>query len=251
MYTTPTSRPGPDNVRLEDNFEQTLNGTGFMIRDLDEFSSEFVDFATTEAPGPALDIGAAFGVATLAALAGGARVVANDIEPQHLGILESRVPDKDRDRLTLLSGAFPDDVTVEAGSVGCLLAARVLHLFNGPQIERSAAAMFRSLARGGKAFVITESSTFHKFPQLREKYQEQLDRGERWPGFVADVRRLLPDAGDHVPDQVHFLTPDVLATTFEEAGFVVERCEFYQRPVGRRGPSARSRRSVGLIARKP
>jgi SAM-dependent methyltransferase len=251
MHNSQIATPRADDAPFEDNFEPTLNGTGFMIRNLDEFSLGFVDFAVTDAPGPALDIGAAFGVATLAALARGTQVIANDIEPRHLEILESRVPTTDRDRLTLLPGAFPDDVALDDGSIGALLAARVLHMFDGPQIERAAAAMFRLLAPGGKAFVITEASKFLRYPRLREKYEEQLQRGERWPGFVTGVRQLIPDEAEHAPDQVHFLTPDVLTLTFLNAGFVVERCAFFQRSVGQEGPSDKRRRSVGLIARKP
>jgi SAM-dependent methyltransferase len=255
MHTTPPAPapvPSPsDDVPFDDNFERTLNGTGYMIRSLDELSGRFVDFAANGAPGPALDVGAAYGVATLAALARGARVVANDVEPRHLEVLASRVPTEDRDRLTLLPGAFPDDVELAQGSLGALLAARVLHMFDGPQIERSAATMFRALRPGGKAFIISEASTFFRYPQLRAKYEEQRQRGNRWPGFVTGVRQLIPEEAEHVPDQVHFLTPDVLTRVFRNAGFVVEWSDFYQRPTAHDGPWYQRRRSVGLIARKP
>lgn len=251
MPTTPTRQSTPENDPFEENFERTLNGTGYMIRSLDEMSGGFVDFAATDAPGPALDIGAAYGVATLAALAKGARVVANDIEPRHLEVLASRVPPEDRDRLTLLPGAFPDDVELTDGSLGALLAARVLHMFDGPQIERSAATMFRTLLPGGKAFVISEASTFFRYPQLRAKYEEQRQRGDRWPGFVTGVRDLIPEEAEHVPEQVHFLTPDVLTRVFQDAGFVIEWSDFYQRPTAHDGPWYQRRRSVGLVARKP
>lgn len=241
---------GPVGPSFDDNFERTLNGTGYMIRTLDRLSGEFVDFAATEAPGPALDIGAAYGVATLEALDRGARVIANDIEPGHLEILATRVPAEHLDRLMLLPGAFPDGVSLDEGSIGALLAARVLHMFDGPQIERSATLMFESLAAGGKAFVISEASTFFRYPQLREKYEQQLSSGQHWPGFVTGVRELLPEEAEHVPDQVHFLTPDVLTSVFKDAGFVVEWCDFYQRNTGGDGPWYQRRRSVGLIARK-
>ncbi len=250
MHDPSSAPPRPDGVPFEDNFEQTLNGTGYMIRSLDEVSRGFIKFAATDAPGPALDIGAAYGVATLAALARGARVIANDIDPRHLEILATRVPPEHCDQLTLLPGAFPDDISVDAGSIGALLAARVLHMFDGPQIERSAAMMFESLAPGGKAFVISEASTFFRYPQLREKYEQQRQSGQQWPGFVTGVRELLREEAEHVPDQVHFLTPEDLTLVFMNAGFVVEWCEFYQRNVGGQGPWHQRRRSVGLIACK-
>ena len=45
----------------------TLNGRGFMLENLDPYSQSFVSFAS-EAELPLLDIGCAYGVATLAAL---------------------------------------------------------------------------------------------------------------------------------------------------------------------------------------
>lgn len=254
IMQNPPSSPSPSRAGgrpFDGNFERTLNGTGYMIRSLDEVSAGFIRFAATDAPGPALDIGAAYGVATLAALEQGARVIANDIDPRHLDILETRVPPEHRARLALLPGAFPDDISVDDGSIGAVLAARVLHMFDGPQIERSAAMMFQALAPGGKAFVISEASTFFRYPQLREKYDAQLKSGRPWPGFVTGVRALLPEEAEHVPDQVHFLTPEDLSLVFLNAGFVVEWCEFYQRNVGGEGPWYQRRRSVGLVARKP
>jgi hypothetical protein len=124
-------------------------------------------------------------------------------------------------------------------------------MFDGPQIERSATMMFQALAPGGKAFVISEASTFFRYPQLRGKYDAQLSSGQPWPGFVKGVRELLPGEAEHVPDQVHFLTPQVLTRVFGSAGFVVEWSDFYQRNVGGEGPWYKRRRSVGLIARKP
>ena len=81
-------------------FVRTLNNMGYMTSALDPYSLAFTTFAPA-APGPALDIGAAYGIATLAALAGGARVIANDIDARHLDILSSRAPQEFRSRLVL------------------------------------------------------------------------------------------------------------------------------------------------------
>ena len=59
----------------------TLNGRGFMLEALDSFADDFVAFASQE-EGEVLDIGCAYGVASLAALNAGARVCACDMEPR-------------------------------------------------------------------------------------------------------------------------------------------------------------------------
>ncbi|MEM7394050.1 MAG: polyketide synthase dehydratase domain-containing protein, partial [Verrucomicrobiota bacterium] len=85
----------------------TLNRTGVMTEELIPCSRAFADFAG-QCDGEVLDIGCAYGVATIAALERGARVLAVDMEPQHLAILEDRLNDEAKVSLTLLEGVLPD-----------------------------------------------------------------------------------------------------------------------------------------------
>jgi SAM-dependent methyltransferase len=229
-------------------FEQSLNATGCTIHKLDEISQSFVDFAAAHAPQMVVDIGAGFGVATLAALRAGATVIANDIEPHHLAALESRVPDADRSRLTLSPGCFPDSPELLEESAAAVLLSRVLHFFDGPRIELSVRAVRRWLRPGGKAFVICDSSIFLNQPPLREAYERQKAAGHAWPGFVRGVHALLPQRARFIPDQLHYLDPQTLAGVFKAAGFEIERTELFVRDCGEEGPP---RRCTGVIARKP
>ncbi|MDO8461409.1 MAG: class I SAM-dependent methyltransferase, partial [Deltaproteobacteria bacterium] len=134
-------------------FVKTLNNMGFMTSVLDPYSQALVDFAP-QAPGPFLEIGAAYGVASLAALEKGCEVIANDMDERHLEILWDRAPKEDQKRLTLKAGAFPDAIDLKPGSVGTILVCRVLHFFTGPMIEKSLDRMFDWLAPGGKVAII-------------------------------------------------------------------------------------------------
>ncbi len=78
-------------VAEPNGFIKTLNNMGYMTSTLDPYSMAFADFAPA-APGPCLDVGAAYGVASLVALANGARMIANDIDGRHLRILLDRAP---------------------------------------------------------------------------------------------------------------------------------------------------------------
>lgn len=241
----PTSRKVPPPT-----FERTLNGTGFMIATLDEISHAFVQFAARQIPLPALDIGAAFGVATHAALAQGVRMVSTDIDPRHLEILKQRTPPEHRCRLKTVAGAFPEVPACAGSPFGAILISRVLHFFDGPAVERAAARLFELLSTGGKVFVVVEGSLFLDCPPLRRLYEEQLAAGARWPGFVSGVKKLLPQRAGFVPDQLHYLDPDILSRTFREAGFEVETARLFSRPEDPTQPDAMIRESVGLIARR-
>lgn len=71
---------------FEGKFINTLNGMGAMTTNLDPFSEAFVEFSGS-CDFPVLEIGAAYGIATTAALSKGASVIANDLDQQHLEYL--------------------------------------------------------------------------------------------------------------------------------------------------------------------
>src|SRR5947207_112836 len=80
-------------------------------------------------------LGRAYGVAALAALERGARVVALDVEQRQLDILAQRVADEARGRLTLTRGVLPD-VDFADGRFAAIHGGRVLH-FLAPDEVRS------------------------------------------------------------------------------------------------------------------
>ena len=73
----------------------TLNDKGFMFEVLDEYADEFIRLAG-EGDAEALELGCAYGVATIAALQAGARITASDMDQGHLDVLQSRVPENNR-----------------------------------------------------------------------------------------------------------------------------------------------------------
>ena len=83
----------------------TLNDKGFMFEVLDGFADEFIRMSGSP-DDEVLDIGCAYGVATISALKMGARVTACDMDQRHLEILKSRTPEDTHSRLTVLLGTL-------------------------------------------------------------------------------------------------------------------------------------------------
>lgn len=241
-----TGMPTPE----ANGFVKTLNNMGYMTSTLDPFSTEFAKFAA-HAPGPALDIGAAYGVASLAALGQGAEVWANDCEPRHLEILAARVPPALRPRLRLLPGRFPDELELSDGSIGCALICRVMHFFDGPKIEESAHKLLRWLAPGGKVFVVAETPYLKNFRAFIPIYESRQQANQPWPGLVEDVAAIAPERGASLPSRMHFLDPAVLSRVFAAAGFEIETARTFARPDFPEDLQLDGRESVGLTARKP
>ena len=225
----------------------TLNNTGWMTETLDEYSRTFTEYAGT-VRGECLDIGCAYGVATLPALANGARVLASDLEPRHLEILAERVPAADRPRFRSQPGRLPD-VDFPAGSFDAILCARALHFLLARDITLTVRKMFDWLAPGGRVFLVTDSPYVGPWWKSAPEYERRKREGCPWPGFVSNYAALLPagtDATKH-PTFIHPLDPDILRRVTGEAGFEVLEASFLRGG----GKAATGREHAGVVARKP
>ena len=278
----PAPPPALDAVPSEEylNFVPTLNAMGFMTSALDPFSRAFVD-AVPGAPNKCvLDIGAAYGVAALPALAAGSaagvRVLACDVGVAHLARLWHRAPPAHRGRLSLVPAEFGDasgagnealgkavDGATEGKGVGAVLVCRVFHFFDGARLRNAIAQLHAWLAPGGRAFVVAETPYLKNMvDSFLPVYEARLAENaaaagtHEWPGWVDDFGASdAARSGKKLPKSMHLLDPTVLAREFERAGFEVERAEFIDR---RCAPSPLppflqldGRESVGVVARKP
>jgi ubiquinone/menaquinone biosynthesis C-methylase UbiE len=241
----PLVMPEPDANGLF----RTLNSMGTMTPAPDIFSRAFIEFAP-KAPGRCLDIGAAYGVATLPALNLGASVIANDIDERHLNILSSRVPPEHRSRLELAPGDFPDKLSFPSNSLGAVLICRVMHFFDGPSIERAAAKVFDWLAPGGKVFVIAETPFIGTARAFFSTYEARRAAGDPWPGVVENVAAHDPKRSASLPSLFHLLDDHVLTRVFTAAGFAIERTEYFSRPDYPADIRLDGRESIGMIAAK-
>lgn len=224
----------------------TMNNTGWMTESLDEISTAFTDFAGGR-DDESLDMGCAYGIATLAALDKGARVFACDIEPQHLDILARRVPAAVRDRFRSRPGALPD-VDFDAGSFGAILAARVLHFLAGDAVEQTVAKMHDWLKPGGNLFLVVDSPYTGPWKDQADVYERRKAAGEPWPGYVADYARYLPTTADPAehPTFINPMDPDILRRVCEQAGLEVLEARFVAGSTRRRS----DRDHAGVVARR-
>jgi len=206
----------------------TLNQRGFMSETLDRFSMAFVEYAAI-CGHEALDIGCAYGVATREVLVRGGRVLACDMEPGHLEILEREMPEEYLDRLRVRQGLLPR-VDFDEQAFGAILASRVVHFLDGDELRLAFAKLFRWLKPGGRAFVIADTPYTGFWASIADDYERRKASGEEWPAFIDDVAPLLNKTADEMPeDMFRFLNPldpDLLAREAERAGFTVEEAAF-------------------------
>lgn len=229
----------------------TLNQRGHTTTLVNEYSQRFID-SLAGVQAPVLDIGAAFGVCTLPALATGATVIACDIERQHLASLMANCPVADRPRLVPLIASFPDGPQLADGSIGAAHAANLLNYLRGPDIVRAAELLFRVLRPGGQVFTVSGTPYAANIAEFIPVYEENRRRGLEWPGEAHGLHSLCahPSIAD-LPDFLHLLDDEVLSRAFERAGFVVTEARMYLRAGLPEYLRWDGRENVGMIARKP
>lgn len=229
----------------------TMNGKGFMFEVLDDYAQEFIEHAGTSGE-PAIDVGCAYGIATIGALKRGAKVTACDMDQRHLEVLKSRTPKELHAQLTTMTGQLPD-IDLPKQQFRSLLCSRVLHFLHGEDVEASVANFFSWLKPGGKMFLVADTpyGIWRNFIPI---WEENERNGERWPGTMDNPVQYLPFEGSRggvAPPMMNLLCPEQLQRTAEAAGFVVERCGFIDRSDFQGWGRMDGRENCGLVATKP
>jgi predicted SAM-dependent methyltransferase len=215
-----------DNDVTLDSWETTENTRGFM-HDLNEASYAFIDFAPT-APGPVIDMGCAFGVATLPTLATGATVIACDLEPSHLDEVQKRTPSDQTSRLTTQQGLFPQDFDFESNSIGAILCSHLLNFLPPDDMEAACAKMFDWLAPGGKIFAESYTHFNKLLCGATPDVAARKAAGDRYPTWIEFGQYAGVDHPITLALQKHMnmFDLDTLSGAFTRAGLGIEKAEY-------------------------
>jgi ubiquinone/menaquinone biosynthesis C-methylase UbiE len=200
----------------------TQNQRGFTYQ-LTHVAQAFIDFAA-QATLPVVDIGAAYGVATLPLLEKGASVVAIDLSQDHLDQLSVNVAEADRERLTLLNGRFPD-ITLPTTPVAAVYLSQVLPFLTPDEVREGARVLYNWLAPKGKVFVVSFTPYLAHVADYIPVYEEKKAAGLPFAGFVDDLSRYCSDdyVKSQLPNQINHVDEDDLRQSFTDAGFAIER----------------------------
>lgn len=233
------------------NLRQTLNSKGVTSICIDSCAQQFIQYSAIQ-PGPVLEIGAAYGTVSLAALRAGATVIANDIEAEHLTILYNHTPEEIRSRLTLLPGPFPEVLQLPAESLRGFFASRTLGHLDFRSLRQGFEKLFFTLYPGSKLFIVSGTPYTKVFKNLIPIYEQRLLNNEQWPGFFPNLKRLVEKRYvDFIPDTLNFLDEKVLSRELNRAGFLVEENHLFARTDLPNDLRLDGREGLFTIARKP
>ncbi|WP_342259859.1 methyltransferase domain-containing protein [Candidatus Tisiphia endosymbiont of Metellina segmentata] len=109
---------------IEGRFE-TLNKMGWAIGPEDEYSKEFIVFASSR-NGWNLEVGAAYGLTAREAVLAGAKMIVNDLDAKHLDFFKKNIAHKYHQFIQLKPGDVLN-LNLEPASIESILASRVLY----------------------------------------------------------------------------------------------------------------------------
>ncbi|WP_019215882.1 methyltransferase domain-containing protein [Legionella tunisiensis] len=242
---------GNTDRRRKINLRYTINNKGVTSIYIDNRAQQFIEYAANQ-PGPVLEIGAAYGTVTLAALQAGATVIANDIEEQHLQILYNNTPQEIRSRLTLLPGCFPEVLQLPANSLRGFFASRTLGHLDFMALRQGFEKLFFTLCPGSKLFIISGTPYTRVFKNLIPVYEQRLLYNELWPGYFPNLKKLVEKKyADFIPDTLNFLDEKVLSRELGRVGFVIEESYVFARADLPEGLRLDGREGYFTVAIKP
>lgn len=214
----------PDKIRGE---TPTINQYGYMKGELDEFSKEFIKYASNTND-IVLELGSAYGFIINEVLQKNKTIIANDISAEHLEILLHNVNKDFFKNLFLYPGAFPDEVEFEDESIGAILSSRMLHFLTGTKLERGLKKINKWLKREGKFFFVSLSPKHYTLKKdFYPIYKQKLANGEKWPGIVNQMKCYAKDHADYLGNFMHVFDIDQLQKLLPEYGFSIDKIKLF------------------------
>jgi SAM-dependent methyltransferase len=200
----------------------TLNKTGFMTPEIDDFVADFISIAPDFAKSgiPVLDIGCAYGVATIPALESGGIVIANDLDIDHLTLLKQKTPSHLWDNLYLNHACISNQLDLPKNSVGAILARRVTHFLRPPEMEELFSRMMEWLVPGGFLYVINISPYHAFYGDFYKVYEKRWQDGCVWPGEVFNNKDYVsdPEILERIPEYINLMDERPLKQALEKKG---------------------------------
>ncbi len=243
--------PTSGRTEVEQGLILTSNAMGIMTREPAPVALKFAEHAG-RAQCPVLEIGAAYGNASYPALEAGGTVIACDLAEDELAQLRAPVPREMQKRLITIPARFPEQLHFTAGSLSAVLAAQVLHFFDGPAVQSALATVFRWLEPSeGRLYLVVMTPQLSYYVKFLPEFQRRKGQGDPWPGTFDPRLVATPDWRDRLPPLVNLFDADILRRAVQDAGFVIEHLEpFCYRDFPEKHRT-NGQEFLGLVARKP
>lgn len=168
-----------------------------------------------------VDIGAAYGIDAVYMVKAGARVVAVDLENQHLEVLQQRLKDEEQQRLEVRCQRFPDETCLESETYDAVLLSRVLIFLKPDNVDTALQQVYSALKKGGKVYVVTLSPFSEKWEPIQHLFQAHQELFPAQPLAISNLWKLLPQTRFFLPQCIQVFDQEALKANLEKNGFCI------------------------------
>ncbi|WP_299005757.1 class I SAM-dependent methyltransferase [uncultured Shewanella sp.] len=243
-----------------DWFRSTVNHKGVMVKQFSDVSQYFIRDAVN-ASHTLIDMGCAYGIATLPILEMHKNIVACDLSQEHLDILKQETPEKLLPYLTLKQGDFPYDFSFEKNSISGIHCSYIFNLMTAEAVSLALTHCFNWLIPGGKLYINAPTPYLNGLNFIDE-FQRREANGEPFPGIIdkqsmaSFIQQGLQEmmSTDGLLNFLHVFTKESLSKVLIEKGFLIDFSQYFDIKI----PSqldpligGNGKASIGIIARKP
>ena len=211
----------------------TLNNYGMM------FLAEHPHFVQMKSlmdkSKPVADLGVAFGYTSLKLLESGfQKVYANDLDERHLNELWNNTPERFKSKLEMKPGNVLD-LSFEKGSLGGIIAIKLLHFFLPDDLRALLKNMYDWLSSGGYLMITSPSPSFIELTDpdnaenVNTAYFERVKNKKEWPGLFESSFLFKNNEAikRNMISKHNLLSNEILMRETYLAGFEVLKCEYF------------------------
>ena len=215
------------------NTKLTLNHYGMM------FPMEHPHFVQMKSlmdkSKPVADLGVAFGYTSLKLLESGfQKVYANDLDERHLSELWNNTPEQFKSKLELKPGNVLD-LNFEKGSLGGLVAIKVLHFLTPEDFRSMLKRIYEWLAPNGYLMITSPSPCFFELitpdnvENIKNVFYERVKNKDEWPGIFESsfLFKHNESLRRNIDSKQNLFSNEVLMREAALAGFEVLKCEYF------------------------
>lgn len=212
---------------MENQTLNTQNKKGFTYK-LSFIGEQFVTFSSFPHK-KVMDVGAAFGVATLPILEKGAKVIAVDIEKTHLESIEEKAQSKGlSDNLQTICQKI-QDIVIPDNSLDAIYISQVLPFLTGQEIEDTITKIKKWLKPQGKLFIVSFTPYIEHSISYAPVFEEKRKNKEKWPGYIKDLKKYSTGnpIANHLPPSIHHIDEKDLAMALFNHNFMIEHLSYF------------------------
>ncbi len=234
----------------------TLNKYGYDVIDISKgvenswLIKELLDEVKSSRD-PILDVGGGYGGLTFLMSKLGATVIYNDIDEGHLYYGKKQLSPSQKERVYLNSSSFPEEMNFPKNSLEGVVLHRVLHFLTPSQIEKGIEKISNWLKPGGKVYIVVLTPQHAEYrSKVLQKYDDEWQQGNPWPGYSYGSKDILPDQAENLPEQLHVMDGRPLKRILEKNGFVIIKDDFIGMKQYGKTELRDGKEAYGLIAMK-